>query len=144
MADQSLATTSLQELWVGHGQATDTVPLLCVPHAGGGASAYRPWMRAGIPGVPWVSVVPVRLPGREQRMGEAPCSNLGLLLETALAALTGIFARPFALFGHSMGALIAFELARRSRDLAGAPVRVRSAGAQCRAAAPAAFRIARR
>jgi medium-chain acyl-[acyl-carrier-protein] hydrolase len=79
----------------------------------------------GVPGLPQVPVVPVRLPGREQRIGEAQHTALDSLIDAMVTALDGILARPFALFGHSLGAVIAFELARRGRELIGnEPVRL--------------------
>ncbi|HEY6315177.1 MAG TPA: alpha/beta fold hydrolase [Streptosporangiaceae bacterium] len=133
-AVQSCRPAARQELWLGPPTmtgptVTGTLPLLCLPHAGGGASVYRPWMRSGLPGLPWVTVVPVRLPGREQRAGETPFTDMEFLLDAALAALAGVLAGPYAVYGHSMGALIAFELARRARDLAGhEPVRLLVSG----------------
>jgi medium-chain acyl-[acyl-carrier-protein] hydrolase len=91
---------------------TARVRLLCFPFAGGGASAYRAWPDAL---APEVEVWPVQLPGRENRLSEPAARDLGALAET----LAGVFAPhltgPYALFGHSMGAMVAFELARRLR-----------------------------
>lgn len=87
--------------------------LLCFPHAGGGASMYAPW-RELVPDA--MEVCPVQLPGRENRVNEAPFRRLGALVDALTAALGPIPHRPFALFGHSMGALVAFELARHLRD----------------------------
>lgn len=86
--------------------------LFCIPHAGGGASAYRGWADA-LP--PEVEVCPVQLPGRENRMAEPAIDRLEPLVE-ALAEAVGRWSDlPFAVFGHSNGALIAFELARHLR-----------------------------
>jgi medium-chain acyl-[acyl-carrier-protein] hydrolase len=88
------------------------VRLFCLPYAGGGASIFRTW-REHLPGS--VAVCPVNLPGRESRIRERPRTDLeGLVGEIARAMLPHLD-RPFALFGHSMGAVLAFEVARRLR-----------------------------
>jgi surfactin synthase thioesterase subunit len=83
--------------------------LFCFPYAGGGASIYRGWQTV-LP--PEIEVCPVQLPGREIRFRETPYTNLEDLLPDLAAALFPYLDLPFALFGHSMGALIAFEFAR--------------------------------
>ena len=87
--------------------------LFCLPHAGGGSLSFREWERA-VP--PAVGVVPVRLPGREQRFAEPPGVDPAAIA-TAVAARAD---RPYAVFGHSMGARVAFEVTRELRRL-GAP-----------------------
>ncbi|MFI7000142.1 thioesterase II family protein [Nocardia sp. NPDC050175] len=84
--------------------------LYCLPHAGAGASTYLPWRKELQPDV---DVVPLQPPGREMRMRDEPFENLTPLLNDLLAAMDGVWQEPFALFGHSLGALVAFELARR-------------------------------
>jgi medium-chain acyl-[acyl-carrier-protein] hydrolase len=86
--------------------------LLCIPHAGGGASAFRGWAEA-LPAE--VEVCPVQLPGRENRMGEPALDRMEPLVD-ALAEQAAAGDLPFAVFGHSNGALIGFELARRMRQ----------------------------
>ncbi|MGA8518751.1 MAG: alpha/beta fold hydrolase, partial [Pseudonocardiaceae bacterium] len=86
--------------------------LICLPAAGGGASRYRDWP-AHLPD--GVEVVSVQLPGRENRFDEQPIDSMDQLVGSLLDGLAGNLIAPFALFGHSMGALIAFELARRLR-----------------------------
>lgn len=90
------------------------VRLFCFPYAGGGASAYRLW-GAGLP--PWIEPVAVQLPGREERLVEPPYTAIAPLVQGALKAMGPFFDLPFALFGHSMGALVVFELARALRRL---------------------------
>ena len=91
--------------------------LLCVPYAGAGTAAYRDFADA-LP--PWLEVWAVRLPARENRVAEAPLTHI----DAVVAALVDELARdapfggeplPYALFGHSMGALVCFELARALR-----------------------------
>jgi surfactin synthase thioesterase subunit len=86
--------------------------LFCLPFAGGGAHTYRGWQAAlG----PEIEVCAVRLPGRENRLGEPPFAAMDRLV----GALTDVVATrldlPFAIFGHSMGAHVGFELIRRLR-----------------------------
>jgi surfactin synthase thioesterase subunit/glycosyltransferase involved in cell wall biosynthesis len=80
--------------------------LFCFPHAGGGTVAFAAWRGAQVP------ACPVRLPGRESRLAEAPFERMASLVEALVRAFGDYMARPYALFGHSMGALVAFELAR--------------------------------
>ncbi|MEU3251199.1 thioesterase domain-containing protein [Streptomyces sp. NPDC006997] len=100
-------------------------PLLyCLPHAGGSASAFRSWFGRIGP----VSVRPVQLPGRETRLREVPYDAMDLLVpDLANAVLADLAAgrpdRPYAVYGHSLGATIAFELVREIRRRQGpAPV----------------------
>jgi medium-chain acyl-[acyl-carrier-protein] hydrolase len=101
--------------------------LICLPWAGGGASGYRDWP-AHLPDD--VEVVAVQLPGRESRLGEPPVTSMEPLVAGLAAGVRGQLDRPFALFGHSMGALIAFELARRLRSMGREPVRLLVSGAR--------------
>ncbi|MFJ7781026.1 thioesterase II family protein [Streptomyces yangpuensis] len=84
--------------------------LFCFPFAGGGASAYREFARK-FPDE--IEVCPVQLPGREDRLGEAPLTSLKELVDRIVPAVTAHREIPYAFFGHSMGSLISFELTRR-------------------------------
>jgi medium-chain acyl-[acyl-carrier-protein] hydrolase len=88
------------------------VTLFCLPFAGGGASMFREWP-AGLPA--GIEVCPVLLPGREGRFGEPAIGDLDALVDPLLEGLLPHLEGPFALFGHSMGGLIAFEVADRLR-----------------------------
>src|SRR5438105_324520 len=88
------------------------VRLLCLPYAGGGAALFRTWADA-LP--PTIEICPVQLPGRETRFREPAISRWDPLLGQLAEALAPYLDRPFAFFGHSMGALLAFELAHRLR-----------------------------
>lgn len=88
--------------------------LFCFPHAGGSATAYRQWSSA-LPAD--VEVWAAQLPGRTARMAEPPIRRLEALLSPMETAIRPLLDRPFELFGHSMGAVVAFELARRLRRL---------------------------
>lgn len=94
------------------------VRLFCFPYAGGGASLFYPWTRGLSPAV---AVCPVHLPGREDRLKEAPFTRMTDLVEELARQLRPWTEAPFALFGHSLGGLVCFELARR---LGRAPVRL--------------------
>jgi surfactin synthase thioesterase subunit/glycosyltransferase involved in cell wall biosynthesis len=80
--------------------------LFCFPHAGGGTRIYRGWS------IEDVEVCPVLLPGRESRASEASIDDMGELIEALQNAIRPYTSEPYAFFGHSMGAGIAFELAR--------------------------------
>ena len=62
-----------------------------------------------------IEVCPVQLPGRGMRLSEPPFTKLETLIESLVPALRPFFDKPFAFFGHSMGSLISFELARALR-----------------------------
>lgn len=88
------------------------VKLFCFPWAGGGALPYRPWREAlG----ETAAVVPVRLPGRETRAGEAAFEKMEPLVEALLEQIRPYIGAPYSFFGHSMGAGISFELSRALR-----------------------------
>jgi medium-chain acyl-[acyl-carrier-protein] hydrolase len=92
------------------------VRLFCLPFAGGGASVYRPWD----PGLPLtVEVCAVQLPGRETRFRESPYTRLAPLVADLADVLGPILDVPPVFYGHSMGALAAFELARELRRRGG-------------------------
>jgi medium-chain acyl-[acyl-carrier-protein] hydrolase len=110
---------SLLRRWFPYGTADDArVRLLCLPHAGAGASTFLPWREQLGPAI---GVCPVQLPGRETRLSERPYRRLRDLVPQLLPAILPLADRPLALFGHSMGALIVFELARSMRA-AGMPL----------------------
>ena len=90
--------------------------LFCFAHAGGGTMAFRNWSES----LAGVSALPVLLPGRETRAGEPPVGEMRQLVSALTSAIQPLLERPYALFGHSMGAGIAFELARSLRRI-GAP-----------------------
>lgn len=84
------------------------VRLFCFPYAGGAASLYRTWNRL-LPRD--IDVCPVQLPGREGRLSDAPIMAMDALVATLTRDLLPLLDRPYALFGHSLGGLVAFELA---------------------------------
>ncbi|GAA4338004.1 alpha/beta fold hydrolase [Streptomyces venetus] len=86
------------------------VHLVCLPHAGGSASFFRPVAQAL---TPEVEVLAVQYPGRQDRHQEPMIDTIGALADHVSRAVTRAVDRPFALFGHSMGATLAFEVAVR-------------------------------
>jgi len=91
--------------------------LFCFSYAGGGASMFRSWTRS-LPAE--VEVCAIQLPGRETRMSEPAHRRLGPLVDALAEQVLPLLDRPYAFFGHSMGALVAFELARELRRVAAA------------------------
>jgi surfactin synthase thioesterase subunit len=91
----------------------DTTKLVCLPYAGAGASFYRPWTPLAGDSL---EIVPLQLPGRERLIDEEPYRDVHQAVDGLLAQLRehlgGSGAR-VALFGHSLGAVLAYELAHR-------------------------------
>jgi medium-chain acyl-[acyl-carrier-protein] hydrolase len=102
--------------------------LFCFVYAGGGASAYFPWSRRLREPIEVCAVQP---PGRENRLREAPFTELQPFVADLASAIAPYIAdKPFAFFGHSMGALIAYELTRTLREQgAPLPARIFASGA---------------
>jgi surfactin synthase thioesterase subunit len=102
-----------QELWIRRyrpaPQDTD-LSLVCFPHAGGSASYFRP-LAGALASV--AEVLPVQYPGRQDRRAEPPITSIPRLADEILAVLESLPRRRLVLFGHSMGACVAFEVARR-------------------------------
>lgn len=92
--------------------------LFCFPYAGGGPQIYYRWPPA-LPAT--VEVCPVQFPGRGSRLAEPPFTRLAPLVQVLATALAPLFTKPFAFFGHSLGALLSFELARELRREGGRP-----------------------
>lgn len=90
--------------------------LFCLPYAGSGASAFRRWPES-LPAS--VEIRSVQLPGREGRFREPPFTRLMPLAQALADGLRSYLDRPFAFFGHSMGALVSFELTRQLRRQGG-------------------------
>jgi surfactin synthase thioesterase subunit len=90
--------------------------LVCFPHAGGSASYFFPLATAL---APEFDVPVVQYPGRQDRYNEPCIDNIDDMADAAFAALEPLTEVPVALFGHSMGAVLAFEVARRMETLTG-------------------------
>ncbi|GLV53918.1 hypothetical protein KDH_07690 [Dictyobacter sp. S3.2.2.5] len=87
--------------------------LFCFPYAGGSASIFRSWLDA-LPAE--VELCGIQLPGREYRLTRPAFTRIEPLIQELAQALIPYLDRPFAFYGHSMGALISFELARYLRE----------------------------
>lgn len=83
--------------------------LFCAPHAGAGAGVYRAWAERLAPGI---EVVALRPPGRETRYGEPVPTSIAETVPAVLAEIEDWLDAPYAWFGHSLGALVAFECCR--------------------------------
>jgi surfactin synthase thioesterase subunit len=86
--------------------------LFCFPYAGGTPSVFRDWRDHVSPEIEIASVL---LPGRGMRLHEAPYDAMGPVVREVTDAIERSAERPFAFFGHSMGALVAFEVAHALR-----------------------------
>lgn len=109
-----MTLTMSVDSWVRSNRSRDEVRLrlFFLPYAGGGASVFRTWS-PDLP--PDIDVCPVQLPGRESLIGSPPLDRLPVLVDALAREIRPYLDVPFALFGHSMGALVSFELARRLR-----------------------------
>lgn len=83
--------------------------LVCFPYAGAGAAVFRDWAHEAGPDT---ELLAVRLPGRENRIGEPPLHRVEDAVPAILAALEPLGERPLILFGHSLGATLAYATAR--------------------------------
>jgi medium-chain acyl-[acyl-carrier-protein] hydrolase len=90
----------------------DAVRLFCFPYAGGGASRFQ-FLTTELSHA--IEVYPIQLPGREDRWLETPVTEMSVLARMLSEALGPLLRPPYAFFGHSMGAFVAFELARQLR-----------------------------
>ncbi|MCM0679130.1 thioesterase domain-containing protein, partial [Micromonospora phytophila] len=108
--------------------------LVCFPHAGGTATFFRSWPQR----LPGVEVRAARYAGRQDRLADPFPASLAGLADELAGALAGLGEAPLALFGHSMGALLAFEVAVRLEERHGpAPVRLFVSGRPAPHRAPA-------
>ena len=114
-AEMTVTSHSAAHAWV-----TRSVPkpnaelrLFCFPYAGGGSVIYHHWPRY-LPNA--VEVCALTLPGRENRLGETPFTQMAPLVQTLSDVLLPYLDRPFVFFGHSLGGLISFELTQLLRQ----------------------------
>lgn len=89
--------------------------LFCFPYAGGTAQIFRKW-QAAFPPYKQVQVYAVQYPGRASRMTEPSFTDCRAMVEALAPSVVPLTEKPFAFFGHSMGAIVAFELARHLRS----------------------------
>ncbi|MBD1915174.1 MULTISPECIES: thioesterase [Cyanophyceae] len=109
----------------------EALRLFCFPYAGGNSAIFRPWLNQ-LPASAQIELCPLHLPGREARLRELLVTDLAALVQTLSQALQPHLDQPFAFFGHSLGALISFELARQLQAQ-GAPLPLHLFVSGCRA-----------
>jgi len=108
--------------------AAPRVRLICLPFAGGSAAVFRDW-RDHLPAD--IEACPIQLPGRQNRLAEPLLDDVVLVAETLVRVLRPLLEVPIALFGHSLGAVLAFEVARQMRVQAGlTPIRLIVSGSR--------------
>jgi surfactin synthase thioesterase subunit len=103
---------------VQQARARCDVRVVCFPYAGGSASIFRGWS-AWMP--PTAELWTAHLPGRDRRISEEPYSDVASLVGAAVDAFVSYIEPPYALFGHSMGAIVAFEFAHELARRGAAP-----------------------
>jgi medium-chain acyl-[acyl-carrier-protein] hydrolase len=105
-------------LWLSNIRPNSSAPtrMFCVPYAGGGAHVFQGWPDI-LPSS--IEVWAVNLPGRGKRLMETPFLNLPSLVAALMGDLSPLLDKPFVLFGHSMGALICYEIVRSLKRATG-------------------------
>lgn len=93
---------------------SSSIRLFCLPYAGASAAVYLRWRRR-LPA--WVVLHPLELPGHGRRIEERLETEVERMVDGVLGEVKASLERPFAIFGHSLGAVLAFELALRLSEL---------------------------
>ncbi|MFC0435304.1 thioesterase II family protein [Kutzneria buriramensis] len=115
------------DAWIRRFHPVSDAPtrLVCFPHAGGSATFYFPVSRALSPAI---DVIAIQYPGRQDRRSESCVDSIGELADIIAAHLEPLADKPISLFGHSMGAMIAYEVARRMEKGGTAPLTLFASG----------------
>ncbi|WP_432096587.1 thioesterase II family protein [Streptomyces sp. bgisy100] len=113
--------TDRENAWIQRfgSSSSGDLSLVCFPHAGGAASFYHPLSRM-LPSS--VNMLAIQYPGRQDRRAEPCVENLAELADRVHEVLQPLTGQPLALFGHSMGATLAFEVSRRLEEQGVTPV----------------------
>ena len=106
------------------------IRLVCLAHAGGSASSWYSFSAAMNALDATAEVVAVQYPGRQNRWREQPASNLLDLADAVTEVVVEGLSGPIALFGHSMGSAVAFEVTQRLERLGRAPLRLFASGSR--------------
>ena len=111
-------TDTTTSLWLRryHPAPAATTRLVCFPHAGGSASYFHPLSARFAPAV---DVVALQYPGRQDRRQEPCLTDIGELADHVTAEIATLDPLPTVFFGHSMGAVLAFETIRRLEERTG-------------------------
>ncbi len=112
-----MSVTSRKSVWFrsfNTGPMQPRMAMVVFPYAGGGAAAFQSWLQQ-LPS--WVALHLVLLPGREERFWETPLFRGAEIVEKVTEEIMSTLDVPFLLFGHSMGSILAFEVARRLRQI---------------------------
>ena len=88
--------------------------LVCFPHAGGGASFFKSWLKYLHEDI---ELLALQLPGREELLSETPNTDIQNIVSSIIPILTTKLDKPFYFFGHSMGAILAYEIIKRFEQL---------------------------
>lgn len=98
--------------WIRYGKRKKDadIRLFCLPYAGAGATIYARWDQFFSSKI---AVCPVALPGREQRSSEPHIDNAQRLAQMIFEGIKGEIDTPYAIFGHSMGGIISYELTKK-------------------------------
>ncbi|HEY0699854.1 MAG TPA: alpha/beta fold hydrolase [Micromonospora sp.] len=119
--------TNQSDLWIRrlHPELRSGPRLVCFPHAGGSATFFQPLARHA----PSLDVVGVQYPGRQDRRAEPCLDDIAALADQVSAGLAPWTDRPLVFFGHSMGAVVGYEVARRfQRERTGVPIGLVASG----------------
>ncbi len=116
-----MSKTFMSNTWIPYRRPNSypRLRLFCFPYAGGSASVFRNWINS-FPQE--IDICPIQYPGREKRILESPFASMEPLIDALASVLLPELNIPFAFLGHSLGALISFELARRLQRKGISPV----------------------
>jgi len=126
-----LTPTTGAENWIAYRRQNPRarLRLFCFPYAGGSASLFRAWPD-DVPAL--IDVCPIQYPGRETRLSERPYKHIMSMVQALARGLRPYLDVPFAFFGHSLGAMVCYELICQLRS-EGQPEPIHLFASGCRA-----------